>query len=510
MKPTGRTHVDLVKTNYLCTQEPHPYLWLLPLDLVCLATYVTRHCRDVSVRIWDAAIVTEAGIREQLTAPPDACRHVVAFSPTFADYENALQLSRLFKSKGALIVWGGANSTFLAAPILRESHDAIDAIVLGDGELPLAAILNGTPLDSIPNTATWSAGRFLVNGKDHRDESTRATAETPDLATYGTADYSLVDLRPYLRNYTVQNKPYVVRMFGEETTFSNSALRVSQRGCKNRKGRARNTDIGCLFCGRLEDGWRPRPPEDVLHEELHLAELGVESVGDFADDLLADEAWFGAFWEAKRRGPRPGLPIRFCMARQDRITSETARKLAQIGTYLVMVGVESPASQCVASCNKRLEPCVSQDTMVDILVDAGIHVGLSYTFGFPSESKATLAAAYEAIEGLLRRHGPSRFEIYYSNFIPQPGSPSFARLRQAQQAAEFPLRQDYLQGHTFSVHEGISDWRDWCRERNAEYPGDDDFAELAAMLQEFDAAIYRDDFADLEEFERVRCSERGC
>lgn len=242
--------------------------------------------------------------------------------------------------------------------------------------------------------------------------------------------------------------------------------------------------------------------DQVIEEEEALAALGVDGIADMCDDILASKRWFHDYYEAKAKGSR-GLPIIFVMARFDKIDAEVAGRLRDIGVHRAFLGLESADETCLRLSGKR--GGITQERQrhaVETLAAAGVGVSLSYTFGMPGETRASLERSYAQAERFLETFGREHFDVYYSDLNPQPGSRAFQLLLDAQTAGHL-FRCDYVNADVFDVKDAIQDWRDYCRSQSPEFPEDAAFSEIDMRFGRLNAAYTVSEFNRFYDRQRV-------
>jgi radical SAM superfamily enzyme YgiQ (UPF0313 family) len=205
------------------------------------------------------------------------------------------------------IVLGGVHATRFADEALDEFPD-IDALVVGEGEIPAPALLewwdSGEPGDPPPGVRV-------------RNRPFHEASPPQDLAALPRPARHLVPTEAY--GYLFQTRSPI-------TTF------ISSRGCPFR----------CSFCDKTISGspWRARPAEDVVDELQEVVERhGVRYVCIFDDNFTLRRSRVEAICEEiiRRR-----LDIHWkCEARVDGVTPDLCRLMHRAGCRTVAFGIES-------------------------------------------------------------------------------------------------------------------------------------------------------------------------
>ena len=252
---------------------------------------------------------------------------------SFADYAHCAAISRGVRAAlpSVYCVWGGEHATFHAENILKQ-HAEVDAIVLGEGEATLAALLAAIPDEQrrdaerlnleLPITgalARGSGGSLFHGG---------FRASIDDLDSLPWPDKDIV------RMALSAGKPVSISL-------------LTGRGCTHR----------CRFCTaheflRLGGGrvWRRRTPNRVVDEVDRLAATYLKSdlvhpVIQFQDVIFlgtstASKRWATEFVEEMERR-RLAVPF-YCMSRADAILANRALlpRLVGVGLWSVEMGIE--------------------------------------------------------------------------------------------------------------------------------------------------------------------------
>lgn len=265
---------------------------------------------------------------------------------SFADYGHCVAISRGVRAAlpNVYCVWGGEHATFHAQNIL-EQHSEVDAVVLGEGEATLAALLATMPYEQPQGEARLGLAApvagALARGKG-------------DALLHGGFRASIEDLD----TLPEPHKDIVEMALGAGKSVSISVL--TGRGCTHR----------CRFCTahdflRLGGGrvWRRRAPNSVVNEIERLAttylkrEL-VHPVIQFQDVIFlgtstASRRWATEFVEEMERR-RLFVPF-YCMSRADAILANRALlpRLVGIGLWSIEMGIESGVDRILKRYDKQ-------------------------------------------------------------------------------------------------------------------------------------------------------------
>jgi radical SAM superfamily enzyme YgiQ (UPF0313 family) len=301
------------------------------------------------------------------------------------------------------ILLGGPGVSAVDVAVL-ERHPEVDAVLRGEGELPLTALL--APERRRPDGRLDFAGIAGWTWRD-TDGSVRREPDARPLDDLDRAAPPAWDLLPPLADYKAI------------TGAGDGLVPVdSGRGCS----------FDCSFCsiprfwGRRSRCLSPERLADELDALRHLegaraAYLCHDIFGanranawDFCEELLARAARTG-------RAPFP-WEVR---ARIDHLDPELIELMGRAGCYRVLLGIESGSERVRRVAHKRLQG--TEDTAVQLeriaaLGAAGITPILSLILGLPGERDEDLRATLElALAAALV--APAQLSLHLPN--PQPG-----------------------------------------------------------------------------------------
>ncbi len=195
-----------------------------------------------------------------------------------------------------------------------------------------------------------------------------------------------------------------------------SAQMVASRGCP----------FGCDFClwpqvlfgGRT---YRTRDVNNVVDEMEYLVrKKGFNSVY-FDDDTfnIGKERMLRLCSEIIRKDLHK-IPWAI-MAKADLMDEEILDKMREAGLYAVKYGVESASQELVDRCGKNLD-LKKAERMIKYTKSLGINVHLTFSFGFPGETKETIKSS---IDYALKLDPHS---AQFSIITPFPGTALFEEL----------------------------------------------------------------------------------
>lgn len=234
----------------------------------------------------------------------------------------------------AVILVGGENATAFW-PWIFEQTDAVDCVVLGEGELAAVEVADrvaaGEPLQGI-------AGIALREGSEGAPESTGLPKRIRDMSTVSQPAWDLFDIEPYFEHN-----------FGVGVNRGRSMPILATRGCPYK----------CTFCSS-PNMWTTRyivrEPSDVVDEIEHYVEMyGIRNV-DFVDlTPMTKRSWILALCdELEARGLDVSLQLPIG-TRSEALDDEVLRRLAEAGTTNITFAPETGSPRMLKIYDKRLD-----------------------------------------------------------------------------------------------------------------------------------------------------------
>lgn len=316
----------------------------------------------------------------------DSGAQVVGFTIYYSTWHFSLEMARRLKAKNPAIgvVLGGPEGVRFNIGIPINDHrfelEAVDAIVPGEGEIPLLNLLGGwkngafTPC---PGAFVRRNGGFVWSGE--------APAIT-DLNSLPFPDFAEFNAQDYL------NCDQLVTYFS--------------RGCFKK----------CVFCD-VEvywKGWRNRSGSRVMGEVKHLLSVypGVRNF-IFCDSIMnANMKELGVFCDLIMEEKKGGFPEiswkGYAVIRGD-MTSGFCRKLKSAGCSELWFGIES-GSQRVLNSMKKGYHVATMDAVLRAAHEAGIRTMALLMVGFPTETLED----FEETLNFLRRNASCITQIWPS------------------------------------------------------------------------------------------------
>lgn len=359
---------------------------LPPLGLASLGAVLER--KGFSVQIFDTTAIglsQEEIVRQIQASRPDW----IGITATTVEINHALQLAALIKQvlPKVKIIFGGAHPTALPGEVA--AHPAVDAVVRGEGEETLVALVQASD---------WAK----VQGITWRTESgeIQANPSRPMIADLDKLPMPAYHLLP-MKNY----RPSI----GNFRRLPAISM-VTTRGCPGR----------CTFCSTRAMGERIRVRDaSLLADEIEflVKNYGIKEIS-FYDDTIS---WHKVnFTRTLEEIIRRKLDITWsCMSRVDMVDYEMLCLMKRAGCHQVGYGIESSSPEILKNVKKSMDLSVVPNRVRDTK-RAGLDVRLMFMFGNPGETPKTM-------RDTLRYALSMKSDLYVFNItVPFPGTEMFA------------------------------------------------------------------------------------
>ncbi len=317
-----------------------------PLGLLSLSAYLKQ--RDHRVDVYDSTF----GTREELFAMlRDGTPGVLGIYGTLMTRAGVLAIARAGSAAGWRVVLGGPEPSNYAEEYLR---CGAEAIVAGEGERALDALLSGAPLPSIAGLIYRDSGGTV--------RRTGPADLIENLDSLPWPDRDAIDIDRYLAAWRGRHGMGSVSL-------------ITARGCP----------YHCNWCSHSVYGksHRRRSPARVAEEvEFLLGRYSPEMLWIADDVFTIHHGWlFDYAAEMRRRGLRPPFE---CITRADRINERVAATLAELGCFRVWIGSESGSQRIL----DRMERGVTLDQVRNAVrwcKQVGIATGMFLMWGYEGE-----------------------------------------------------------------------------------------------------------------------------
>ena len=329
-----------------------------PLGLLYLSSHL--RARGFDVEIYDSTF----GSREDLFRVMESQRpKYVGVYGNLMTRRNVLAISAAARECGSRVVLGGPEPANYADEYLSAGADAI---VSGEGEVALEALLRAREFSAVPGIQYRSGDQVVKN----------PPAELiANLDAQPWPDRERIDIDRYLKAW-------------RDRHGRGSVSVITARGCP----------YHCRWCSHSVYGktHRRRSPASVADEVAWIVKRYNPEMVWMADDVFTiHPGWIMKYAEEMRRRD---LRIPFeCITRADRMTPQMAETLARMGCFRVWIGSES-GSQKILDAMQRGVRIDQVQTAVGLLRDQGIETGMFLMWGYDGEELSDIEATVEHVK----------------------------------------------------------------------------------------------------------------
>ena len=374
--------------------EPKCPVHLIPMGVVSMAAWLDRH--DLRVEIVHHAI--------ELTLDPDydICADVAKSGAKLvcislhwhATSRTVVNLAREIKrtNPDVAICIGGYTASTFADEILR-NFPCIDYVIRGDGEQALLAlaraVVEGEPLDDVPNLARIDEGKLVLSEKRHVNSG-------EDLGAYEFCRFDL------MRSWQLYNQRGL--MEGEiplEGGKPGFFYCNAGRGCP----------YDCTFCGgsrtaqnyisgRINVSWRP--VEAMMRDLLRMPEFNLDTWYNTYQPTPVEDWFFEMFAAIRASGLRIKM-VQECLHIPSKRWIEEFARTFEPGSRLDFVMYNGDDE--LRRRNKK--NYFSEQQIFDVLAltePLGITTELCYLTGLPFERLEHFEAHFRHITTLRERY----------------------------------------------------------------------------------------------------------
>jgi len=378
------------------------------LGLGYIATYA--HQAGFNVAVLDAESLG-LGVSRIATIVNHQAPRWVGLNLLAPTYHYSLEILRSL-DPDIYIMLGGHQAKAMPQQILSDSSiPRIDAMILGEGEYRVAALLESISTRKYLPHVWWHDAEGIHEGKVQENDQTLWLS--PDINNLPFIDRTYLTQDPFL-----------------STTGITEANMVGSRGCP----------YNCSFCGAAfsanpDISIRTREPQNILDEMEEVAQRYGATAFRFVDDLFLASPPF--MKKCLKLFAEQGVGTKFVWDATGRINilsraSESLLDLMQAaGCREVALGIESGSERMLAYIDKRITGEMIRTT-VRRLTSRGIHVKGYFILGFPTETQEDVDATERIIRDLweISDYEPGSFRCSIFEFRPYPGTPEWNRLLQ--------------------------------------------------------------------------------
>ncbi|MFI6031884.1 B12-binding domain-containing radical SAM protein [Amycolatopsis magusensis] len=386
-------------------ERPRVNDFTLPvLGMAYIATYAAAQGFNVGVLDAEAHGL---GIEQTACLVNEAAPRWAGFNLLAPTYEISAWIAERL-DRDIMLMLGGHQAKAMPAEILLDQRmSQCEALVIGEGETRVAALLND------------HRRRAELPGVMWLDPIMR----TPVTGGIGKNGHHLAP--------DINGLPFVDRGYlAHDPHRDNGRLEANMVG-------ARGCPYDCSFCGAAVSAnpditIRTREPHNILHEMDQLRGTGVNAFR-FVDDLFlgvprvirtmmnaftADHVGDWAKWDATGR-----------INVLNRMSDDMLDTLAANGLREVALGVESGNARMLERIDKRITPDMAR-SVVQRLTVRGINIKGYFILGFPTETCAEIDDTVRLVHDLwdITDKQPGRFRASAFEYRPYPGTPDWAEL----------------------------------------------------------------------------------
>ncbi len=354
---TPHAALDVFSKSKIRVAVPHiPYLSLATLAGTVLQCHHDARILDLSI----SPQPQEDLMKEIRSYQPD----VVAITCTTALFPEAKQIADVVLKElpNVTLLTGGAHPSNEPIRVLEESK--FDMAIFGEGEMTLADIIMGKPLNEIPGISYRHKDRIFIN-------QTREFVQNLDELPFPA--WHLYDLSKYR----------TPRLTGRKNPVG--AMETS-RGCP----------YLCTYCnkGVFTIKWRGKSAQRVVDEMEYMLKCGFKEIHIWDDMFSTDRDRAKKICDLIiQRGLKFPWNI-YNGIRVDSVDQELLNKLKQAGCYRVSFGVESGNQRVLDGIKKGIQLEQAKNAFA-MAKKANIETMGFFMLGLPDDTEETMQETIE-------------------------------------------------------------------------------------------------------------------
>jgi radical SAM superfamily enzyme YgiQ (UPF0313 family) len=369
------------------------FLTTFPLGIAYLAAILRKKGCEVSIYSQDVYHLPEDHLVNHLKH-----NHFdlvgVGVIGGYYQYRKLVKISQAINSipnRRFIYVIGGYGPSPEPEFFLRKT--GADIVVMGEGEVVVSNLVEGLGssgnLAAVKGIAYREGDKVIINEREK-------IIEDVDSIPWPAWDLFHMDY------YALMRAPGI-------SPTERSQMILTGRGCP----------FSCNFCYRMDPGFRPRSPGNIIEELRKLNRDYHITFFDFFDDLfMVSQKRVIEFCEQLLRA---NLGIRFtCQGRLNFASREVVRTLKRAGCVFINYGIEALDDTVLENMNKKLT--VAQIIKgIENTIAEGVHPGLNIIWGNIGDSAGTLE---KGVDFILKYNTYAQLRTIRP-VTPYPGSPLY-------------------------------------------------------------------------------------
>jgi len=321
----------------------------------------------------------------------------IGFSCSTSTFLDGIRLAELAKSiiPDIKVVFGGAHVSALKDSVLK-NFDAVDYIVVGDGEQTLTELIHSkcTNLSKIKN--------IVYRDKTGQIVFTGYRKELLDLDTLPFPAYEKLEGYP---------EKYKLPIFNYPKTPHSSC--ISSRGCP----------YSCSYCDRsvFRKSFRFNSAQYLYDHFKYLNhKFGIKHVNFYDDQFTFHKKRVIKFCDLMISGD---LKMSFnCAARAEHLDQELVIAMKKAGCWMISLGIETGDEDLLAQHRQNADLKMLKEKIL-LIKNAGIRVKGLLMMGLPGETEKSIEKSKKYVYSLPLD------DFNLAKFTPFPGSPIYQQIK---------------------------------------------------------------------------------
>lgn len=313
-----------------------------------------------------------------------------------------LEIAEMAHQVGAKVILGSAHPTMFPADMMK--NDCVDAVVIGEGEVPLVNLLK-----------MWQAGLcHPIKGAYVRDRKASTIYESNERDSVLNLDalpfpaWDLIDMGAYFDAW------------GQLDSVQPGLRGVNLSG-------SRGCPFSCTFCATTLHTMfgrklRQRSPESLVGELIELkSKYNIEAFWLTDDTFTTNRKYVERFCDVLEKS---GINLLWgCTTRANLIPEYLIERMQQVGLRKVGIGLESATDKIREGVYHKEVSDTEVSETVHALHKYGVQTLLFLMLGAPSETRLDMLKTIRLANSL-----PAT-EASFSLFVPLPGTAVYDQMK---------------------------------------------------------------------------------